>query len=550
MSTKRLPIMAMFGSMEDKVKTAVEDHYVDSPIESTLIDKLNTPFEESGSVVTCNPVEGYPLGVVSQIEPVQEGSGDPYPPGGGKNLLNLSGRTVAEDSNNPNTSKRSLTGNQIFVGLSASNYLNPSTITSYTVNETSVALLNSANAYGIGFDLKITPGTTYTFSCAEQNYIGCSLFQEDGTLITYGVSIQKFTVTAPEDAVWLIAVLCPQGDHVNTELTYTNLQVEVGETVTDYAPYANIRPISGWTGAKLQRCGKNLIDDSNITYGYELLSTRGVEIVNSDWYLTGYIPVKPFTTYAQSGLSSNTVCYYNADKVFIGYVKLIGFTTPANCYFVRLNSLIDGYATPQLELGSTATEYEPYRGEEFTLDFGQTVYGGQLDWNTGVLTVNKCVLPLTNFSSVNTPTNTAVCSAYWTNVAAGNTRKDGTPVLCDSMQTVPWDGIMNYTSPVIWYAMASFGVCVSKDMVGVTDADDNSSIRQKILAYISDLGVTIVYEISEPITIQLTPQEVLALSGTNVLYSDTGNITVSGKADPASIIEKLTNAIIALGGNV
>lgn len=40
----------------------------------------------------------------------------------------------------------------------------------------------------------------------------------------------------------------------------------------------------------------------------------------------------------------------------------------------------------QLELGSAATEYEPYQGDTFTADFGQTVYGGTLDWNTGVLT--------------------------------------------------------------------------------------------------------------------------------------------------------------------
>ncbi len=49
---------------------------------------------------------------------------------------------------------------------------------------------------------------------------------------------------------------------------------------------------------------------------------------------------------------------------------------------------------------------------------------------------------------------------------------------------------------------------------------------------------------------RLTPQKISALNGTNTLYSDTGDTTVKGKATPASVIEKLTNAIIALGGNV
>ena len=49
---------------------------------------------------------------------------------------------------------------------------------------------------------------------------------------------------------------------------------------------------------------------------------------------------------------------------------------------------------------------------------------------------------------------------------------------------------------------------------------------------------------------QLTPQQIRALSGVNTLYTDAGDTTVTGKADPVAVIEKLTNAIIALGGNI
>lgn len=41
-----------------------------------------------------------------------------------------------------------------------------------------------------------------------------------------------------------------------------------------------------------------------------------------------------------------------------------------------------------------------------------------------------------------------------------------------------------------------------------------------------------------------------ALPGTNCLWSDCGNTAVTGVADPVVIIEKLTNAVIALGGNI
>ena len=44
--------------------------------------------------------------------------------------------------------------------------------------------------------------------------------------------------------------------------------------------------------------------------------------------------------------------------------------------------------------------------------------------------------------------------------------------------------------------------------------------------------------------------EVAAVAGVNTLISGAGTIEVSGKSDPVRVIEKLTNAIIALGGNI
>lgn len=51
-----------------------------------IIDMLCPPLEESGNPVVCYPMAGYPLGVKASWEPTQEGTGTPYPAGGGKNL--------------------------------------------------------------------------------------------------------------------------------------------------------------------------------------------------------------------------------------------------------------------------------------------------------------------------------------------------------------------------------------------------------------------------------------------------------------------------------
>lgn len=69
-----------------------------------------------------------------------------------------------------------------------------------------------------------------------------------------------------------------------------------------------------------------------------------------------------------------------------GTKQVYTFTVPDKVRYIGITGDMANIDKVQLELGSAATEYEPYQGDTFTADFGQTVYGGTLDWNTGVLT--------------------------------------------------------------------------------------------------------------------------------------------------------------------
>ena len=74
----------------------------------SIVSRICPPFELSGSIVTCQPVESSQLNVLVQIEPVQEGEGDTSPENvrpikgfdtvnvwrGGKNLLSFTGEIV------------------------------------------------------------------------------------------------------------------------------------------------------------------------------------------------------------------------------------------------------------------------------------------------------------------------------------------------------------------------------------------------------------------------------------------------------------------------
>lgn len=56
-----------------------------------IVDMLCPPLEETGNPVVCYPVENYPLGVKATWEPVQEGSGTPSP----ENIRPIKGRDSA-----------------------------------------------------------------------------------------------------------------------------------------------------------------------------------------------------------------------------------------------------------------------------------------------------------------------------------------------------------------------------------------------------------------------------------------------------------------------
>ena len=169
----------------------------------------------------------------------------------------------------------------------------------------------------------------------------------------------------------------------------------------------NVRPITGWTGANVKKCGKNLL---------KLVES---EMVSSGWNRSFPITVKAGTYIIscqnQFGVSSalgarsvlndsenNSVVMLASDYAFGNtafsgsavtiteeQAKLIkNITFQCRASGATANDILRGNI--QLELGSTATAYEPYQGDIYNITFPSaagTVYGGTLDMVNGVLTV-------------------------------------------------------------------------------------------------------------------------------------------------------------------
>lgn len=165
----------------------------------------------------------------------------------------------------------------------------------------------------------------------------------------------------------------------------------------------NIRPISGWTGTRVTRCGKNIFDESaaNWKTGAYIIAD-GSELANIGYkYSQTFFKVRPNTTYtvqinkAVTANAATTVPCYDSNKNFLSRESAIAlttntgvlsgtFTTPADCEYIRLNVPANRTTDIQVEVGAVATAYEAYQSENYPVDWTEeagTVYGGTATYN-------------------------------------------------------------------------------------------------------------------------------------------------------------------------
>ena len=221
------------GEKGDSGEALIDDTTVGSFAWSSknTVDKLCPSFTERGAIVTCNPVEGYPLEVVTHIEGNDIGALTLYHTV--KNHINVQGREIAGSGNFEATTKRPMHENLLYKGVSNSNYYNPAVITDLTMTESGASFTSTFGAYGIGYALPVMPDVYYTVSGEVVNAaISLSFYQADGTFIlarTEGNN--KITAKSPVNAAWCLVVV---GAKASGDVSVNNLQVEFGTNATQY----------------------------------------------------------------------------------------------------------------------------------------------------------------------------------------------------------------------------------------------------------------------------------------------------------------------------
>ena len=187
---------------------------------------------------------------------------------------------------------------------------------------------------------------------------------------------------------------------------------------------------------------------------------------------------------------------------------------------------------------TTATPYEPYTGSTTDIAMPETVYGGTLDVETGVVTVDwgKITIKPEGIRKNNeNPYFYTVLSTHSENPAKGGVDNAISNVMI-SIYSVGNDVTGNS------FALYENGI-IRFYIDGITTLED-------MVVFATDNPIVIAYRFATPYTIQLTPQQITALSGVNTIYTDADGVVVTGAEDPKHTITELKNAIISLGGNI
>ena len=197
----------------------------------------------------------------------------------------------------------------------------------------------------------------------------------------------------------------------------------------------NVRPISGHTEVNVWRTGvnwypisigadtwKNFNNGSFSNNNGELIVSMAAQMY-SGVFSQLVSQISKLSEYPVTASYSVYIKASAATEIFIGYAQKgnrkvqltteyqrftfdnfsFGVNNSFNIYNGTANAVTVYLKDFQFELGSTATDYEPYSGTTVTIDLDGTRYGGTLDVLTGVLTVTHANIASYNGESINEP---------------------------------------------------------------------------------------------------------------------------------------------------
>lgn len=417
--------------------------------------------------------------------------------------------------------------------------------------------------------LPCEPNTTYTIhgrkninnDMTRKNRVGLT-----SELPAFNVKLTKtaettldkpLTITTEEDTKYLVIMAITDGEigQLNFDKVLENntskLMVEVGDKAYPYEPYTGgklspspdylqeIKSVGKWN-EKTQKyevdvrvTGKNLFDKDSVQLNVEFGSMNSDFISMKDgWFVSDFIPVFSGKTYFISGKKTGYGCkLYDIDKHFIKNIQLTHgrLSVEDGINYVRINGEMKDLKNIQVELGTTATSYEPYYKEQtatITMDEplrGIGKYQDKITKDGIVRWIKEIVLDdSSGWTTDNSNQNVGIINKFLHRINDMRNVYYEKVTVCDKFR---WIGMPASESEAGSYRHTTHGtkfyICLLKK-----DYPDVESLKQ----FLSKNPVTVQYALHNPVTEPLTQEQKSALEslctfpGTTVITVDGGDV--------------------------
>ena len=383
-----------------------------------------------------------------------------------------------------------------------------------------------------------------------------------------GVQIDDTAVS--EDAPWsskhIIDMLCPPleesgnpvvcypvaGYPLGVKAKWEPVQEGSGDPSPD-----NIRPITGRNAVSVARSGKNQVNIPDFTLSVDTNNrTKRVNVnIPAGTYTLSLIHTKNTSGFI---VQLHTIHTKNDKLIFSTFPNTFTLENDATyMYFYIKNEEgnLDNISNIQLELGSTATPYEPYTGSTTSISLSETVYGGEVDAVTGEGQETWKSVSLDGTENWRTwgvnKNNTNVTGFFTYDINDySNDASDINKILCSTMSNEKKDiwGGKNMGVGLAGSGSSKYLIyCVTTNTLPDT-TDDKKAIAsfKTFLAnlYAAGTPVQVAYKLATQTPFTATGAQPLpALAGANTVLTDADSATVTGRADPIKRITDLEDAV-------
>ena len=495
-----------------------------------------------------------------KIEPVQDlhGYDHPWVGGANKNKINIADKASSTSGD---------------VTASCSNGV---------ITLSGTASAQTTFSFPLGSDINLTP-SLYKIAynnTAASSYIAVKFCNDGSVIHNWTPNVVNRVIsdwTAAEDET-IDEIKIEIATGYPTNMTLSIVVMDKDGTDTSFSPYSNICPISGHTEASVQRDGRNKLPlvladiktaNTDGTWNGNAYTFNGVTFTvqtDNDGNVVGILV---------NGTASSGMSFILYDSIFTaGSYKVNGCPSGGSnsSYRLRLRNITNdigtganfelsedtsiiteivitnGYAIPtggltfypMIRLATeTDATFVPYAGKTYTIALGDTIYGGTVDFDSGVMTVTHGFTTFEGdnvegwiLSSNGIRVNTGISIST---IKKPRYNSDVANILSNQFNKTSSDGT--------YYGL--IGISVNTDGYISVCQTGETMVLADWLTYLASNPLQVCYELATPFTVQLTPQQIQLLQGQNTLTASTGDIsvTVNGVSGAIGAVQEQVNEL-------